>query len=116
MNMKEEQQEEEDHKLMMIKSSYVFQENDEKMVMERCPDLNLDLKISPPHPHQTDALKTGGRNRGLCFACSLGLQNSKDCSCNSNNGTSSSNNGTSGYDFLGLKAGGVLDYRSLEMK
>lgn len=118
VNMKEEQQEDEDHKMMMIKSSnYGFQETDEKitsMVIERCPDLNLELKISPPH--QTDSLKTGGRNRGLCFACSLGLQNSKDCSCNSNNGTSSSNNGTSGYDFLGLKAGGVLDYRSLEMK
>ncbi|KAK1370331.1 MYB transcription factor [Heracleum sosnowskyi] len=91
VNMKEEQQEDEDHKMMMIKSSkYGYQETDEKI--------------------------TRGRNRGLCFACSLGLQNSKDCSCNSSNGTSSSNNGTSGYDFLGLKAGGVLDYRSLEMK
>lgn len=42
---------------------------------ERCPDLNLELRISPPD----QPLKSGGRSS--CFACSLGLQNSKDCSC-----------------------------------
>ncbi|GAV62897.1 Myb_DNA-binding domain-containing protein [Cephalotus follicularis] len=87
-------------------------------VQERCPDLNLDLRISPPcSQNQTDPLKIEGRN--LCFSCSLGLQNSKNCSCTCIGigsvvvGTSSSTN-NSGYDFLGLKAG-VLDYRSLEM-
>ncbi|KAM7475153.1 hypothetical protein LguiB_022396 [Lonicera macranthoides] len=83
-------------------------------VLERCPDLNLDLKISPPHQQQQNEqqLKTGMRGSTLCFACSLGIQNSKECSCGSTHGTSSS---STGYDFLGLK-NGVLEYRSLEMK
>nr|XP_043638847.1 myb-related protein 308 [Erigeron canadensis] len=83
---------------------------------ERCPDLNLELQIGPPlHHHKNDSVSsymTGGST--ICFACSLGVQNSKECSC-----TSIGLNGTSGnstaYDFLGLK-NGVLDYRSLEMK
>lgn len=79
-------------------------------VLERCPDLNLELRISPPHQTQT-----GGREScTLCFACSLGIQNSKDCSC-SNDAAINGNTTNSGYDFLGLKTG-VLDYRSLEMK
>ncbi|KVH96533.1 hypothetical protein Ccrd_001398 [Cynara cardunculus var. scolymus] len=114
-------------------------------IQERCPDLNLELRISPPHHHQNNSssssssssyiqpqpqvehvnyhqhppLKTGGRNSGgtttsICFACSLGIENSKECSCTTSlNGTSSSS--PSGYDFLGLKTG-VLDYRSIEMK
>jgi myb proto-oncogene protein len=48
----------------------------------------------------------------------LGLQNSKDCSCNvivSTVGSSGSTSTKTGYDFLGMKSG-VLDYRSLEMK
>ncbi|KAJ4842697.1 hypothetical protein Tsubulata_037093 [Turnera subulata] len=86
-------------------------------VKERCPDLNLELRISPPsqiaQPDQAAPLKTGGR--GLCFACSLGLQNSKDCSCNMGTGIGSSGvSNNTAYDFLGLKSG-VLD-RSLEMK
>nr|XP_043623530.1 myb-related protein 308-like [Erigeron canadensis] len=109
-------------------------------VHEKCPDLNLELRISPPHyyKHQNNsssststsssspqiqqyqALKTGGRSSSsgnsttICFACSLGIENSKECSCATNlNGTNS--NTTTGYNFLGLKAG-VLDYRRLEMK
>ncbi|XP_050231052.1 myb-related protein 308 [Mercurialis annua] len=78
-------------------------------VEERCPDLNLELRISPPCQ----------QIRGVCFVCRLGLQNSKDCSCNniimgSGIGTSTANS-NSGCDFLGIKSG-VLDYRSLEMK
>ncbi|KAI4297759.1 hypothetical protein L6164_037627 [Bauhinia variegata] len=86
-------------------------------IKERCPDLNLELTISPPHQNQPDrTLKSGGRS--LCFACCLGLQNSKDCSCgigNINGTTGGSRSSTTGYDFLGMKSG-VLDYRSLEMK
>ncbi|KAI3765714.1 hypothetical protein L2E82_15756 [Cichorium intybus] len=113
-------------------------------IQERCPDLNLELRISPPHHHQhqnnssssssssssyiqpqiqhvnyhhQQPLKTGGRTSSfattICFACSLGIENSKECSCTTSlNVTSSS---STGYDFLGLKTG-VLDYRSLEMK
>ncbi|KAJ1411684.1 SANT/Myb domain [Sesbania bispinosa] len=84
---------------------------------ERCPDLNLELTISPPH--QSIEM------RSLCFGCSLGLQNSKDCSsCGIININGGGNNGTvggesiidtaTGYDFLGLKTTNstVLDYRS----
>ncbi|KAK4424058.1 Myb-related protein [Sesamum alatum] len=92
------------------------------VIRERCPDLNLDLRISPPsyhHHHQSEPLKiTGGRNTSsgtLCFACSLGVQNSKDCSCSNGGIIISGSSSNSGYDFLGLKTG-VLDYRSLEMK
>lgn len=113
----EEDDDDEDEKMMMMMNSIGgFPGKDEKisMAMERCPDLNLDLKISPPHQHQAETFKTGGRSRTLCFGCSLGLKNSKDCSCSSNGSSSSSSNST-GYEFLGLK-GGVLDYRSIEMK
>ena len=92
-------------------------EEEEKITYENrennCPDLNLELKISPPCPNpKPEPFKTGESNSrsSLCFSCSLGIQNSKECSCT--NGTSSS---STGYDFLGLKSG-LLDYRSLEMK
>lgn len=96
------------------------------LIRERCPDLNLELRISPPsnyHQQQQPEppLKTGGRSSGggggsgsLCFACSLGIQNSKDCACR--DGTTSAINAAGYHDFLGLKGAGVLDYRSLEMK
>ncbi|KAL1324325.1 hypothetical protein HN51_034481 [Arachis hypogaea] len=98
--------------------------------MERCPDLNLELTISPPrHLDEPDHQKFSGIERSPCFVCSLGLQNSKDCRCgfatnaNANGGTNSNGTTTttttatgSGYDFLGLKTGSVWDYRSLEMK
>ncbi|KAI7724438.1 hypothetical protein M8C21_017281 [Ambrosia artemisiifolia] len=101
---------------------------------ERCPDLNLELRIGPPHeqdnamsasymPHQQSVeyhrqkLVTGGAI--ICFGCSMGSiknnNNIKECSCTTSlNGTSSNSTGY-GYDFLGLKNVG-LDYRSLEMK
>ncbi|PSS21752.1 Myb-related protein [Actinidia chinensis var. chinensis] len=83
--------------------------DDKNPVQERCPDLNLELRISPPYQHQHEPLRTGN---SLCFACSLGIESStKGCGC-SDNGTGSSK---AGYDFLGVKSG-VLDYRSLEMK
>ncbi|MFS8016222.1 putative transcription factor MYB-HB-like family [Helianthus anomalus] len=107
-----------------IKTILPVPENQEQQ-QQRCPDLNLELRIGPPHHHnQNDvvhdveygrpAFMTGGGGI-ICFACSLGIQNSKECSCSctiSLNGTSGK---SMGYDFLGLK-NGVLDYRSLEMK
>jgi transcription factor MYB, plant len=83
----------------------------------RCPDLNLDLCISPPSPFQEEEreeeeevslikqvvvkrellqLQVGGG--GLCFGCSLGLD--KDCSCSNNR------------HLLGLRLGFI----GLEMK
>ncbi|XP_057436690.1 MYB-like transcription factor 4 [Lotus japonicus] len=65
--------------------------------IERCPDLNLELTISPPHQPMIK------KSSSLCFDCSLGLQNSKDCTCEINT--------AAGYDFMDLKTS-VLDYRS----
>ncbi|KAG2703162.1 hypothetical protein I3843_06G116900 [Carya illinoinensis] len=87
-----------------------------RSVQERCPDLNLELTISPPYQNQNEPLKKTGVV-SLCFACSSGLQNGKDCSCRISSIGSSSSTGSSapGYDFLGMKSA-VLDYRSLETK
>ncbi|XP_008788440.2 myb-related protein 308-like [Phoenix dactylifera] len=65
----------------------------------RCPDLNLELSISPPFQQPAQPIKG---ERRLCFACSLGLHNhkSQECKCNG---------------FLGLSAG-ALDYRAVDMK
>lgn len=81
------------------------------MVLERCPDLNLELTISPPRQHEADDIDQKFKNsteRSLCFVCSLGLQNKKDCTCGNNTATAA-------YDFLGLKAD-VWDYTGLQMK
>ncbi|KAJ6821914.1 putative myb-related protein Zm38 [Iris pallida] len=43
----------------------------------RVPDLNLELRISPPEPVADD---DGQMERLLCFRCSLG--SSKECKCN----------------------------------
>ncbi|KAF8033172.1 hypothetical protein BT93_D1930 [Corymbia citriodora subsp. variegata] len=83
-------------------------------VPERCPDLNLELRISLPYQqHQQPDASTGMVERNHCFACSLGLQNSKECSCT--RGASGGSSAHGGYDFLGLKTS-VLDFRTLEMK
>ncbi|KAG9130333.1 hypothetical protein Leryth_004399 [Lithospermum erythrorhizon] len=92
---------------------------------EKCPDLNLELQISPPihlagHTHHHEQLIKIGRMRStdsncsLCFACRLGVQNSKDCSCSTSNGTNNSSNNAS-FEFLRLKTS-ALEFRSLEMK
>lgn len=102
------------HQEMMIKGS----------VLERCPDLNLELTISPPRQQESEEQfknrdrnnnnSNSNNNNSLCFVCSLGLQNSKDCSCDEIVGNSSDGKAPA-YDFLGLKAG-VWDYKGLEMK
>ncbi|KAL6859193.1 hypothetical protein ACP4OV_018195 [Aristida adscensionis] len=90
----------------------------------RCPDLNLDLCISPPSPfheddhHEEEEVKPvvvkrellhgggHGHGHGLCFGCSLGLNMgaAPECKCRNS------------HHFLGLRTG-MLDFsRSLEMK
>ncbi|CAD6245718.1 unnamed protein product [Miscanthus lutarioriparius] len=90
----------------------------------RCPDLNLDLCISPPCQQQEEddeedeeldlkpavvvkrEVVQAGHGGGLCFGCSLGIQKgAPGCSCSSSNS----------HHFLGLRAG-MLDFRGLEMK
>ncbi|KAL0365662.1 UNVERIFIED_CONTAM: Myb-related protein [Sesamum angustifolium] len=118
-NSKEEDDDDDKNTTAGGGSLIITKEDHNSPAAERCPDLNLELRISPPygqqqdHHHHQDPLKTGGirdtSSSSSCFACSLGIQNSQDCSC------SSGGSSNPGYDFLGLKTG-VLDYRSLEMK
>lgn len=96
----------------------VMNQQMQEPMRERCPDLNLELRISPPYQENPEPLKTGAT---ICFTCSLGLKSSKDCNCSKNiggcSGSSSNGIGSSiGYDFLGLRTNGAFDYRSLEMK
>ncbi|KAL3814021.1 hypothetical protein ACJIZ3_015289 [Penstemon smallii] len=92
------------------------EEENSPPLKERCPDLNLELRISPPYPYQQQNQEPFKSNSSssttstLCFVCSLGIQNSKDCSC-SNGVSSGSSNNSGGHGFLGIKAG-VLDYRA----
>ncbi|KAK8563067.1 hypothetical protein V6N13_018390 [Hibiscus sabdariffa] len=89
----------------------IFLNKDEKMkrirVEERCPDLNLDLKISLP----TEPSMENGGKTSACFVCNLGVKNSKDCSCcnfaATAHGSSSSKGNSNGYEFLGLESGGL---------
>ncbi|XP_060176192.1 MYB-like transcription factor 4 [Lycium barbarum] len=108
-----------------IKAEFVEVSKEDNEIQEKClPDLNLELKISPPHHHhhqENQQLDHHQRSNSLCFTCSLGIQNSKDCCCSKTNGNGCSNNIVSmnivsGYDFLGLKTNGLLDYRTLETK
>ncbi|XP_019450979.1 PREDICTED: myb-related protein 308-like isoform X2 [Lupinus angustifolius] len=63
-------------------------------MLEHCPDLNLELTISPPRLNESDEpFNIGNTSSGI-----------------RNNSTGAS------YDFLGLKTTGVWDYRRLEMK
>ncbi|XP_016487702.2 MYB-like transcription factor 4 [Nicotiana tabacum] len=112
---------------MNIKAEFGTIKEDDISSRPQCPDLNLELRISPPYQQnqQKRALEqsnTGSwRTSPICFKCNLGLKKSKDCSCSDSsngNGCSSSRNismNIAAYDFLGLKTNG-LDYRTLETK
>ncbi|KAJ4913923.1 Transcription factor MYB32 [Raphanus sativus] len=99
------------------------------VVEERCLDLNLELRISPPwqdqQQHHDETKLRFGREKFRCTACRFRLGNGKECSCHNVNcqvedSTSSSNSSSDiscsvvGYDFLGLNTS-VLDFCSLEM-
>ncbi|CAI0434925.1 unnamed protein product [Linum tenue] len=91
-----------------------------KKEVEKCPDLNLELRISPPYQEQFYRETTPSGKEELCFDCRLGLESSRDCSCRGRRPlmvsiSSGPKESAAGFDFLGLKSG-VLDYRSLEMK
>ncbi|KAJ8765005.1 hypothetical protein K2173_010477 [Erythroxylum novogranatense] len=111
-NVKEE-------KDMVNASAFVVCKEEKIPLEERCPDLNLELRISPPYQHHSESEPLKPEVKiSPCFVCSLGLQNSKDCSCNLgiSNGTSSRSD-SSGYDFLGLKVTDTsVDYISSEME
>ncbi|GMH13531.1 hypothetical protein Nepgr_015372 [Nepenthes gracilis] len=91
---------------------------DEKTsAQECCPDLNLELRISPPCQDKPEPLKTRGRSGGstaLCFTSSWRLNEGQDSTRNSSGSASDSNN-IGVYDFLGLRSS-AFGYRRLEMK
>ncbi|KAL0872556.1 hypothetical protein Bca101_022261 [Brassica carinata] len=98
------------------------------VVEERCLDLNLELRISPPwqdQQHHDETRLRFGKEKFKCTACRFGLGNGKECSCDivkcqvedsSSSSYSSSDISGSvvGYDFLGLNTS-VLEFGSLEM-
>ncbi|CAH2076737.1 unnamed protein product [Thlaspi arvense] len=99
------------------------------IVEERCLDLNLELRISPPwqdqQQHHEETKLRFGREKYRCIACHSRLGNDKECSCDdmkcqiedsSSTSYSSSDISSSavGYDFLSLNTS-VLDFSSLEM-
>ncbi|KAK8963096.1 Myb-related protein Hv1 [Platanthera guangdongensis] len=70
-----------------------------------CPDLNLELCMSPPFqlppPLPQVFFEEPVMRESFCFNCRLGVKNSSECNyC--------------GGGFLGLNSGAVLDYRRLE--
>ena len=76
-----------------ITISFVKQEeriNEEKEKVLRCPDLNLELCISPPFQEMNTSLhvepvmkrEEGDQGFALCFTCSLGLHKTQGCKCN----------------------------------
>ncbi|KAL0913286.1 hypothetical protein M5K25_016734 [Dendrobium thyrsiflorum] len=81
----------------------MWRRSEEEKTKWRCPDLNLELSISPPYEKKEDIFDYEVLNRepliGLCFSCKLGVKNNSECKC--------------GGVFLGFSRG-VLDYRSLE--
>ncbi|XP_010530893.1 PREDICTED: transcription factor MYB32-like [Tarenaya hassleriana] len=91
----------------------------------RCPDLNLELRISPPFQDHYGESQMFAREKSPCFACRLGLKNVKECSCdtaawqtmlsNSSSSSGDSSSSSTGYDFLGLNTR-ILDFRNFEMK
>ncbi|XP_021908231.1 myb-related protein 308-like [Carica papaya] len=74
-------------------------QNQKNTDREKChQELNLELRISlPTNPVVTQPFEKRGRQKVLCFYCSLGLPNNKECSCSSSEGGRN----------------GALDYRKL---
>ncbi|CAH2051540.1 unnamed protein product [Thlaspi arvense] len=89
-----------------------------------CPDLNLELRISPPWQNQNHDDQR--RERSPYTASRFYMENGMECSsdtakCQTEDSSSisyssidNSSSGSVGYDFLGLKTR-FLDFRSLEM-
>lgn len=84
---------------------------------EICPDLNLELRISPPwqtRSHDTYTASRFYKENGIEFSSETAKCQTEDSSSISYSSIDISSNNV-GYDFLGLKTR-VLDLRSLEMK
>ncbi|KAK4378273.1 hypothetical protein RND71_000135 [Anisodus tanguticus] len=100
-----------DQKMINVKAESGLSQLESNLFREQCPDLNLDLRISPPS--RPNYQQSHQQQSPRCFACNLGIQNSKDCNCSNNNNNFGN---IASYNLLGLKTNGVLDYRTLETK
>lgn len=78
-------------------SAWLRRRPEEESKQWRCPDLNLELCMSPPSHRQQESVKS--EELSLCFDCRLGVNKSSECNC--------------GGGFLCLSSR-VLDYRRLE--
>lgn len=83
------------------------QQQQQRRRRPKCPDLNLELRISLPFQEEPMELLSSKKEEDLCFSCGVDQPD--------NGGAISSSNECKCRDFLGL-AIGMLDYRSLEMK
>lgn len=115
------------------------QEDDATDRRERCPDLNLDLTISPPawtttpgsDPEKAASAVHDDSSRAppalgsvLCFPCSLGIEKSSHCTCNNRRGngccsatvsTAAASSTAACYDFLGVEEKQCFYYRNVEV-
>uniref|UniRef100_A0A7C8Z268 Uncharacterized protein n=1 Tax=Opuntia streptacantha TaxID=393608 RepID=A0A7C8Z268_OPUST len=89
-----------------LKQEEVFDLKDQKVNQqaqdqrrERCPDLNLELRISPPCPENLEPLKSGA---GICFACNFGIKSGQDCNCINNISECNSSSSSSNDSGIGL--------------
>ncbi|XP_022739731.1 myb-related protein 308-like [Durio zibethinus] len=73
---------------------------------EKYPELNLELRISPPSSNLSQVVDKIDR-KVICFYCSLGLRNSKECTCGGSRSRT--------CEFL-FFTNGVLDYRKMALK
>ncbi|KAG4121043.1 hypothetical protein Goshw_026215 [Gossypium schwendimanii] len=66
------------HTIYTVSSTAVLREDGRQKNQE----LNLELQISPPslHSHPPQVLQKRNR-KVICFYCSLGIRNSKECTC-----------------------------------
>ncbi|ESQ50859.1 hypothetical protein EUTSA_v10022799mg [Eutrema salsugineum] len=95
----------------------------EEVKEEICPDLSLELRISPPWQNLNHDDDQRSPNTASRFYIENGMQCSSDTAkCQTEDSSSISyssidisSTSSIGYDFLGLKTR-VLDFRSLEMK
>ncbi|KAJ0969938.1 hypothetical protein J5N97_022815 [Dioscorea zingiberensis] len=81
---KEERSSTEDKDDVHVMHNYQKQQQQEKLL--RCPDLNLELCISPPFQEMNSSTVQPVKREGesvitYCFTCSLGLHKSQGCNC-----------------------------------
>nr|GMC81161.1 myb-related protein 308-like [Ipomoea batatas] len=98
-------------KMMMIRQDSLPTTTTTTVKQESTSPVRDDDPNQQPPLTLTPGSLVNVNNTAVCFACSLGIQNSKDCTCSTNANAITS---IAGYDFLGLRKNTLLDYRNLE--